>query len=287
MKEIDQLLLDGILNPDKYKFSSLYPAPINSILREELVSLGILLTEDEIKKRITYASFDSIYDGSICWFLDERVCLLIYKHGKVSKPYRENMYKDIKSENLEDDWSTKIDIDSFVYRQVKLSDVILSYLEFLKPNMTEKMNYVSGILEDYHVGQKKRIGNILDLNDIKKESLYLDTLLKETSFDIQNPDMLIFWLVLLISYMRDINRYSLLKNTNTFQNTKYLMNDYTTEMEIKKNSNMWEQFYLDSKSNINLILDFLFMNYDEKELKELINKLMKIEAKIINNLYNI
>ena len=50
MEELDDKLVEGVLNEELYMFSSFYPAPIDSILREALTEKNIELTEENVRK---------------------------------------------------------------------------------------------------------------------------------------------------------------------------------------------------------------------------------------------
>jgi hypothetical protein len=49
---IDDKLIQGVLDEELYMFSSFYPAPIDTFIREEMVHLGIEVTEENVRRVI-------------------------------------------------------------------------------------------------------------------------------------------------------------------------------------------------------------------------------------------
>lgn len=63
----DDKIEDNILNPQSYQFVSFYPAPIGSMIREELIKEKVLLTKESLKERCRTRLYSS---GKQEWVLD-------------------------------------------------------------------------------------------------------------------------------------------------------------------------------------------------------------------------
>lgn len=284
-QQIDKLLLDGIINPDKY--FSIYPYPLNLLLREELISLNIELNEEELSKRITYSSSDN----STRWFLDGNTCLVESSFSstirgskpKYSKPYRESMYSDINIKNTEKkDWVFYKDVDIYAYRQATICDYIENTFFILSKYMDVNSKNLVDKLLTYHKRQKKQIENILDEVIIEdRKSFYYEQMFSRIGFDFQKPDLLSFWIMMAISYLRARSRFELLLTYNSLENSKYLFNEYE-----EYNSNMWLQFHKDATDTASLIFDYLFLNYKKEDVREKIDNIINIEALLMKEIKN-
>lgn len=292
MKTIDQLLLEGILDPERNRFRSFYPAPIDSLLREELIACGVELTMETILKRVQWLATPEATQ----WFLDEHICLVEATSRPVQgipevkgmtfrKPYRENMYAKIDVQNKESlDWVRPKNLDAYAYRQATSCDFLRQAFTYLKLSPAEEA-LVDSLLW-CHDRQKAQIENVLGpiAKDDQRASYYFNQLWDHIEFDPEEKPTISFWVVQALSYLRGQARYAVLKGWNTAQNARYLVNKYMDEQEVKWPDNMWAQFHTDAGQNAKLVWNYLFSSYSEAAVQTVVKDLVAFEGDLIKTI---
>lgn len=283
MNKIDQILLDGLLHPEDYLVSSFYPSPINFLILEELEAFGV----KDINEVIDRLYVAPAPNGMGSYYFFDTVCIVETRIGKFYKPHREKMYNKIDVKQKENiDWVRFKNIDEYAYRQATSCDYLEQAFSFLDQFMDEKQKNLCVSLLFCHGRQKSQIENVL--GDIPKEtsrkSFYFESVWDSLNFNPEEPDLFTFWCIQAVSYLRGRHRYSLLQTYNSSHNSRYLVNEYIDERDFEWNSNMWSQFHSDASINANLVFNYLYSNFEQLVVDEMVNKVIENESKIVKEI---